>query len=616
MRILALGIRGFRGVEQANIVFSDHTAIVGPNGAGKSTIIDALSLVFARSKLVQTLTEHDFFGSKPVATSRILITATVAGFKYNDPDKCSEWFRHGRGVPKWWSQAERKALAAPSTDEDVLCVQIGFAARFDLEDLAVEQVRYFCDDDACNDPFDEDSVTPFPMRLLNEIGFYVLPARRTWEAAVSFGSELFRKAVATAGGIPAATVLAHRDELRRPASPLEADPDMKPLVDSINGQLAHLLPGNPKFQLRLTATDSDSLLRALVPHYEGDDGAALPAGRHGTGLLSIQTFVLLVETGRARRAAGQSFILALEEPELHVPPGLQRRLLGQAAAVAEQTICTTHAPRVAACFPAWDVLLLSKTKGHLQARRLADHDLVNARNAVVQLFTDDRAALIEALMFPRIIIPEGRTDFEWLRHLLNVVETGERPLDQSVPDGPPFGAVVGIVPTRDSHVVATYERLRSLRDGFLMLVDGDQAGDQYIKDLIGSSFLPEAVAQWPAGWVMEDVVGWVLRADPEPSIAEINQRLAREFTSVDEILLVLKNKDGKTGGIKEHYGAHEEIASAIRRYAKCVDRAEVVLDSLTRMALGTHAGSKHIALDPRGTVATTVLRFVHEPIAV
>ena len=62
MRVLGLKIRGFRGIRSADLVLDEHLALIGTNGVGKSTIIDALSLVFGRSKLVPTLTEHDFTG--------------------------------------------------------------------------------------------------------------------------------------------------------------------------------------------------------------------------------------------------------------------------------------------------------------------------------------------------------------------------------------------------------------------------------------------------------------------------------------------------------------------------------------------------------------------------
>ena len=286
MKLLTLSINGFRGIQQADLHFGMHDVLVGPNGAGKSTIIDALSLVFGRTRLVRDLTEHDFYGSCPEATSRIRIVATLGGFDGDDPERNDVWFREGRAVPKWWNSMQREGGAGAWHDAENLCAQIAFAASFDLEDLAVESLRYFHDDDEVEDPFLDDAVQKVPMRLFDDIGYYVLPARRTWEAAASFASELFRKTVATVGGIPAQTVLDERDRLRQPEEPLEATAGLEPLAERINQQLAQLLPAAPRFQLRITATDSESLLRALVPHYAGNDGIALPVGRHGMGLLS------------------------------------------------------------------------------------------------------------------------------------------------------------------------------------------------------------------------------------------------------------------------------------------------------------------------------------------
>ena len=100
MRLIALSIHGFRGIQQAHIRFGAHDVLIGPNGAGKSTIIDAMSLVFGRIRLVRDLTEHDFYGSCPGATSRIRIIATLAGFDGNDPDRNRAWFREGRAVAR------------------------------------------------------------------------------------------------------------------------------------------------------------------------------------------------------------------------------------------------------------------------------------------------------------------------------------------------------------------------------------------------------------------------------------------------------------------------------------------------------------------------------------
>jgi len=633
MRILALRIRGFRGIQEANLVFPDQLALVGSNGSGKSTVVDAMSLVFGRDQLVRELTEHDFTGSRPKPETRIHIIATLGGFPSNDPSDHPNWFQHGRAVEKWWNPTSHVVEPEPTDQTSELCVQVGFSARFDHDELHVEQIRYFHDDDEILDPFLEDSVMLIPSKLLREVGFYVLPTLRTWPSMVSFSSELFRKAVTTLGAIPAKSVLSHLDTLRNPADPLEEDPAILPLVESINTRMAQLFPAKPKLQLRLTATDSKSLLNALVPHYELEVGGALPAGRHGTGLLSLQTLILLLEIGKARKEAGQSFILALEEPELHVPPGLQRRIIGEAASVSNQVICTTHAPRIAAFFDASSIQILTSTAKQqvkspiavpamsapladsqgamrLEGRSLAPSSMFKAPNAIIQLYTDNRTRLVEALMFPRVLVPEGRIDYEWLRLLLDISETGQRSrvcLDSLIS---PFGAVVGVIPTRDAAIKVTFERLRELHPHVFVLVDGDRPGDDYIRDLLHDASPPETIVQWPKDWFVEDVVGWVMGADEPAVLTEVCGRLGHSYGTIADLVSKLKDDNGKNGGLKGHYMAHEEIAGAIKMSQACVRHAELVLEALSRAALQSHDSFEHLVVDDaRSQVGTIVYRF-------
>ncbi len=603
VEVLALRIRGFRGIETADISFDSHTALIGPNGVGKSTVIDALSLVFGRSKLVPMLTEHDFRGSTPLPGTRISIVATLGGFSPDDAQSHqTTWFRPGRGVEKYWDKNKRQALPERTAANEPLCVEIGFCARFDHEDLVVEQIRYFHDDLTVPDPFDE-AVTPFPNLLLNEIGFYVLPARRTWEMTVSFASELFRKAVATLGGVPATAVLNVRDALRAPAAPVDADPLILPLITAVNSQLARLLPGEPKLQIKLTGTDSESVLKALVPHYLGQDGHSLPAGRHGGGLLALQTLILLLETGRARKAAGKSFILALEEPELHVPPGLQRQIVSEATAIASQTICTTHAPRVAACYPPGQVHIVRRVAGALTTTRLLSEPALNIPNAARRLLVDERVRLLEALMYPHVLVPEGRIDFEFLRLLVEIAQGSAQGGGASA-----FETGVGVVPTVDASVVLTVQRLLALRGGVFAVVDGDADGSKYVAGVAGLVPPPERVVQWPDTWTIENVVGWVTEGDPSV-LGDVSARLGVPIATVAELVSKLR-ADTKVGGLKSHYFAYEEVAFALRTAPACAARATDFLQALAAVAAGTDAGPLFMKDNNKSTVATAVFRFV------
>src|ERR1700748_2324590 len=164
MWIRQLDIENFRGIKSAQVNFGERqTVLVGPNGAGKSTVVEAFALLFGRDRLVRTLTEHDFFGSNPAAADRIRLIATITGFSSNTVSDHRQWFSERRGVPKWLNASSGTLLPEPETANDVLCVQLGFCARFDRSELCVETVRYF-HDDTVSDPFDEDVVQTVPAR--------------------------------------------------------------------------------------------------------------------------------------------------------------------------------------------------------------------------------------------------------------------------------------------------------------------------------------------------------------------------------------------------------------------------------------------------------------------
>src|SRR5215475_5500290 len=100
MHVVRLHISGFRGVRSADVGLGRHAVLAGPNNSGKTTIIEALALLLGRDRLARRLTEHDFHGSAPAETARILCVATVTGFEPNDPHHHSAWCRE-RGVEKW-----------------------------------------------------------------------------------------------------------------------------------------------------------------------------------------------------------------------------------------------------------------------------------------------------------------------------------------------------------------------------------------------------------------------------------------------------------------------------------------------------------------------------------
>jgi putative ATP-dependent endonuclease of the OLD family len=585
MQIADLRIENFRGIRTGHVRFGPHTVFVGPNNCGKTTVIEALALLFGRDRMVRSLTEHDFFGGNPQPADRIHFVATIIDFEGDEPDDHTNWFRDDRGVIKWWNP---RTYAVSATREDAnwrLACQIGFCARFDRPSLEVETARYFHDDDSVTDVFLDAASTPVPSALIREVGFFLVPASRTWDRVVSFGSELFRRVVASSNGQPAESVLGERDRLRAPQQPLEADPRLEPIVTRLNEELAGFFRSQPRLHLRVTSTDSDGLLDAVIPHYAHSDATcSLPARRHGNGLISLQHLLLLLQFGRQRAEAHEGFWMALEEPELHVPPPLQRRLIHRIQALSTQTFVSTHSPMVAAMSDPRTVKILRNENGTLSCTALLSGALpAETPNAVRKLYQLNRVETIAAIMHDVVLVPEGRFDHEWLKLLVRAVDVhqGWGPMEESR-----FGAYVGVAMTQDAAIEATVAEMARLHPRVAALVDGDQAGQAYSATLSAAAVKPTVIVRWPDDWTMEDVVGWILEGDAR-ALHLLGDPITPTPSTIAELVSRLKSIDRSTHGLKQDQVAYEAVADAIGSTEGCYRRARDLLNAVTEIVLGS-----------------------------
>ena len=584
MEIASLKIENFRGVQNGIIRFSPHTVLVGANNCGKTSVIEALALLFGRDRMIRQLTEHDFHGSNPQPADRIRLTATIIGFHDDDPAQHPDWFRDDRGIVKWWNAATGTVHPVRTDPAWRLACQIAFSARFHRPSLEVETLRYFHDDDSVGDVFDDETATPLPARLIRELGFFFVPAARTWDRTVSFGSELFRRVVAAGDGQPSESVLAERDRLRAPEARLEQDERLSPIVDRLNQELSGFFRTNPTLHLRVTPTDADGLLESVVSHY-AHNGAdlPLPAKRHGSGLLSLQHLLLLLQFGRLRVEADENFWMALEEPELHVPPALQRRLVHRIQSLSRQTLVSTHSPMVAALADPSGVAVLRNEGGVLTSVSLLQSTLpADTPNSVRKLFQVNRVETIAAVMHDFVLIPEGRTDHEWLGLLVRAVDLHQ---SWAAADECRFDAFVGVIPTHDGSVVRTVAAMSPLHPRVVALVDGDPEGVGYANALAAAG-APNSgiILRWADGQMLEDVIGWIIDADAAACLPNIP--IDNPPANVDSLVARLKDEVRATGGLKKDSSSYEAIAGAIGANEACCARARSLLNGITEVAQG------------------------------
>jgi len=399
---------------------------------------------------------------------------------------------------------------------------------------------------------------------------------------LSFNSELFRRVIRSTGGLPAETILAERDRLRNPVNALENDERLKPIVDSVNAEVTNLLGLESQLQLRLTETDSDSVLESVIAHFASGVGGTVPSKRQGSGLVSLQSLFLLLHFGQKRIEDGDSFCMALEEPELHLPPAIQRRVLSRLQSLSTQTIVSTHSPLVAAFCDATSLLIVRNESGVLTAKPILARALrQEATNTIRKLFQINRIETASAMMSEFVLVPEGKLDFDWLNLLMRAVE-----LDGQSAEVCLFGVRVGLIPTSDAKIKETCEALSQAHPHICVLVDGDAEGDRHADEVMNTNVGVCKVLRWPDAWTIEDVVGWILQADEPLVMQRINADLAVAPGNRAALLGWLKSKDREQHGLKGDLVAYEILANAIAERPLCVARARIVLHAIAQACAG------------------------------
>jgi len=597
MRICFLRIENFRGIKKAEIPVPAHCAFLGPNNCGKTTIANALTMLFGREHWYQNISEHDFHGGDPGPESRFNIVGTLTALDptTNDPAVFPEWFNTERGARvAWWHESKRKVSyeTEPPTGAQ-LAVEVGLSGRYDDSICEFELRRYFYDGET--DPFTLDPFVPFPSKLLSKVGFFLIPGLRQWDRLLSFGSGQFLKLLREIDGVPGEEINALKNAMRNPDTKIEDAEPLNELLEELEKELRSfmLLPVSSRVVYRSTQLSVRSVLESLVPHVENQDGTILPFSRQGEGFASMQLLLLLLQFAIRRKKMSENTIFVAEEPELHLQPSLQRRLVYRLRAYSSQTIVTTHSQHVASMFKPSEVVHLTNNAGTLKPEIVYTANIQESElpNQVRQLYLRERTNFYEALLGQYLIVPEGKWDWQWLRLWIRVAEATaaeEQTLEGVQPDW--SLSALEIVHTKDSMVTAFVKELRRFRNDVFALIDGDAEGSNKLQAIsqMDESSRPKAVLQYGPGGEIEDVAAWAMEPavkSPGPILAGVLAQVQKPWTT--QVLgqeLKLCEQGGQRH--KEDWELHENLAWEAYGNAECRRRIVAFLSDIARICVG------------------------------
>lgn len=412
MRIARLQIENFRGIKRADVLLPRHAVMVGDNNIGKSTLLEAIDLVLGPERLSRrpVIDEHDFYAGEYVDPQGQPVSITIETI-ITDLNLDQEM--RFRDHVEWWNNGTGELLGGPppegTDDKDVqCCLRVIFVGSYDADEDDFTGATYFAS------PMKQDGSYDFFRTTDKRVcGFLYLRTVRTGSRALSLerGSllDIILRLQEEKNFKIWEGLLVELRQLQVAADPAVGIHD---ILAKVQTSIRSYMPCDDGSEphLRVTQLTRESLRKALTVFMatgaKRSDGElhAAPFQSQGTGTINMMVLALLSLIAELK----QNVIFAMEEPEIAIPPHIQKRIINGVRAKSAQALFTSHSPYVLEEFEPEQVIVISRIDGRLSAMPAGLPPGIKAK-----LYRQDmRLRVCEALLARRVLIAEGRTEYD------------------------------------------------------------------------------------------------------------------------------------------------------------------------------------------------------------
>lgn len=448
MKLSRIRIKNFRNFRDLTIdPFPTPAVIVGLNGVGKSNLLHAVRLVLDpdlpnRARGLQADDVHDGTSIQQGAT--VTVEVDLTGFD-DDPDAQGTF---------------DGALVSLEGEPRVARLTYSFEPKVPVGTLG----RPVTADDYAYDIFGGDDRGQSMRHAMDVVPLTVLHALRDAEgdfrrAERSPLTRLLRDRPPAEETIQAtlAALKAARGQLNSDANVQLLVSDLRGRLESLAGTQLSLVPS-----LDFAGREED-LIRSV--RLLTDVAATRGIDRTSTGTANVVYLALLLEHLRLRRSAsqGEDTLLAVEEPEAHLHPSLQRKVFAHLLREPNRLLLTTHSPHIAAVAPLSSIVLADSQDGHTTASVVPPGLIPPAVTSDLERYINVTRA--EMLFAREVIFVEGAADAYLLPAL---AEAAGFHFDD-------YGIVVSSVEGTDFAPYATLLGPKAFNRSHWVLTDGDAA---------------------------------------------------------------------------------------------------------------------------------------------
>lgn len=362
MFISRIRISNFRNFHNLDVSLGSTTVVVGENNVGKSNLLFALRLVLdpRMADFTRQLREEDFWDgmTDPVKGKETIEIAV----EFQDFKKDKHIF----------TMLQPFCVQGPV--QDTARITYRYRPRSPLpkgRELTTEDYEF-----VVFGGVDEKNRVDHDVRRW--IPLEVLPALRDAESDLSAWRQSPLRPLIEQLKLPSSTLESVATAIDQATDQLLAEKDVKQLTKNIGDRLSKMIGSilsiNPS--LGFAPTIPDKLTRSL--RMFGDGPKKRSVGELSLGVNNILYLLLLAIELERKEAASEraTTILAIEEPEAHLHPHLQRLVFRDFLRRESPVILTTHSPHIASVAPLRSIMLLREVKQmtvpkeHRQKRRI------------------------------------------------------------------------------------------------------------------------------------------------------------------------------------------------------------------------------------------------------